>query len=893
MGQGFFNLGPMPKLEKPRKAPKLAGCSACGLDQSGKHEPWYGNGTEGIVILGEAPKDSTEIGGPFLGRKARPLWNMEGTRQFSRNILEECLLGYAIPCPPGEHKLNVDRSQSCKARLLKMIQAEKPKVIVAMGPAAIQALIWDRIGGRMGRGIQATDFIGKCIPDRELNAWIIPTYGLEFLSWQYDNDTGEIRDRVPLKMFQQHLRKAWLVRNKDFPEIPDNIETTRDPVEATSWIEDALSQAEEVALDYETTGIKPHREGHRIVTASLAWKSPTGEDVGKAFQWYGDDATLLDAWKRLMTSDKVKKIAHKNDFEIGWTHERAGHNNGRADYWPENWGWDTCLGAHCIHNEGKVGLKFLTYCELGVIGYDEHVDRYITQCPKGEEAKHGKNAFNHLQKGPIPWDDLLYYNAQDSLFSLRLKRQQAEELDDFQIQGFNLFMEGTDVLSRIHANGLPLDREKALEERENLTREIDELQKDIMGGPEVARWDKGLFNPGSNPQLMELLYDTLKIDPPAGKRNVQEGTLAKIDSPFVKKILEQRKLVKLRDTFLDGILREATWDKDRELWLVRPFFNLSSGSEDEAGGPRTFRSSSDSPNFQNIPKRDKRAKTLIRSLFVAPPGYKFKEYDYKGVEVTGSACYHKDPQMITYLTDPKTDMHRDTCMDLFFRSLKTFTKGERQGAKNGYVFPTFYGATPNSMGPAMWEDMSEDTREHLRDPKNIVKYWDRERRRQRTLKGIKSPEDWMKHVKNVDRKFWNERFEVYGQWKKEEWERLQEDGYLDTFTGFRCYGPLPYTSATNRRIQGSSFHILLQSMIWEYRDMAKRGLASMMCGQIHDAKICLVKEDEEAEMDGLIKYYGAEKIREVWDWIIVPLTIEAEASGVGDTWADMEEIGAL
>ena len=67
----------------------------------------------------------------------------------------------------------------------------------------------------------------------------------------------------------------------------------------------------------------------------------------------------------------------------------------------------------------------------------------------------------------------------------------------------------------------------------------------------------------------------------------------------------------------------------------------------------------------------------------------------------------------------------------------------------------------------------------------------------------------------------------------------------------------------------------------------------MIVGQIHDAKIALVHEDEVEEMDEIIRYNGAERIRKEWEWIIVPLTIEAEGAKPGETWADMEDLGEL
>jgi DNA polymerase I-like protein with 3'-5' exonuclease and polymerase domains/uracil-DNA glycosylase len=881
MAAGFFNLGPMPKAEKPKVQSKFIGCERCGLDQKGKDAPFWGEGKEGILILGEAPRGSSELSEPFSHNKYGILWDMEGKR-FSKDILRDCSLGFAVPCPIGNDTLDSARSQCCKGRLMAHVRAMKPRVIVAMGPVAMQALVWDRMSGRIS-GTQATDFIGHAIPDRELNCWIIPTYSPDFIAWKD-------RDKAPILYFQQHLRRAWSLRAEPLPEIPKNILITRDAGQAESWVRLALAEAKEVAIDYETTGIKPHREGHQIVIASVAWERPNGELVSYGFQWFSEHRGLVDAWAELMTAPGIGKIAHKADFEAGWTRFRTGFKYSKGP-WIHPLSWDTCLAAHCINNNGKVGLKFQTYANLGVLGYDTNIDRYLSGLLPGEDPE-SNNAFNHLKSKQLPWDDLIHYCAEDSIYTLWLKQRQVHELEPSQMKGFNLFLAGVMTLSKIHENGIPFSMEAAKKAKAELTTRIDEAVRKIMSSPEVKRWTKGAFSPSSNPQLQELLYDILKIDPPGGARNVQEATLSKIGTPFTDAILEQRRLTKLRDTFLAGFIREAVWDTERNCFLVRPFFNLSSGADDGTGGPKTFRSSSDSPNFQNIPKRDKEALKLVRNLFQAPPGWKFKEYDYKGVEVSGSACHHRDPNMIKYLTDPTTDMHRDTAMDMFFRTLKTFTKAERQGAKNGYVFPTFYGATPASMAPHMWEDMAPETRQHLAEVGEVT-YWDKETKKEVKVKGIKTLAQFSEHVKNVDRKFWGVRFKVYGKWRDEEWARYQKDGYLEYLTGFRCYGPMEFTEATNRRIQGSSFHILLQSLIWEVADIEASGIQAMIMGQIHDAKICLVHEDAEKALDSIIYRNGCERIRKEWSWIIVPLTIEHEASAPGDTWANMKSLGAL
>jgi len=63
---------------------------------------------------------------------------------------------------------------------------------------------------------------------------------------------------------------------------------------------------------------------------------------------------------------------------------------------------------------------------------------------------------------------------------------------------------------------------------------------------------------------------------------------------------------------------------------------------------------------------------------------------------------------------------------------------------------------------------------------------------------------------------------------------------------------------------------------------------SKLMGQIHDSIVPSVDPAEEKVFDKLIWYYGTQEIREAWDWIIVPLKVEAE---VGQhNWWDKEKV---
>lgn len=875
---GFFSLN---SITAPKTKAKLLGCATCGLDRSGKASGFVGKGKDRVLILCDHPrgKEGNTTETIFLHKMYDFLWDIQNKRGLPYDFLESAWLGYVLPCPPQKDK--EPSPLCCRERLDRLIAELNPSVIIPMGPTAVQSLIWDRMSGRI-KNTQPSDLYGKQIPDRKYKCWICPTYSPEFLTWQRD-------DTCPAMYFSQHLRAAWALKDKPLPEIPKDIRITGDPEEAASWIEDILAWSDagmldlspdgvnDVSIDYETTGLKPHREGHSIVAASVGYRKD-GKYHAIGFRWNNGNKNLINAWYKLTHNDKLGLVAHKADYEACWTRFRSGLNGGRSD-WPTNWSWDTCLCAHVIDNTQKVGLKFHTYTELGIIGYDNKVDSLLSTPMDGED-KSSCNAFNMLKKGiGIPWHDLTYYCAEDSIFTLPIRDKQVSQLAGME-KSFKFFMEGMDALAKVQSEGLPIDYAKIESLRTELQAKYKEAEDAVKESKEAKLWSEKnhgeVFNPGSNKQIVEILYKICKLKPPSGTEDATGDTLEKLGTPFCKAILGMRRWSKILD-FLSGYTREAVWDEPKNIHLIRPFFNLSTGAGGEGnGGPSSYRSSADSPNFQNIPKRDKEMKKLLRSLFVAPPGYRYMEMDYKSLEVMVSASYHHDPQMIHYLQDPSSDMHRDTACDMYIRKHDELTKDERSSIKSGYVFSSFYGASYKSCALNMWNNMPKYTREHLAKDCGIDTY-----------------DKWEAHVKKGDDIFWNKRFKVYNQWRGKEWERYLTFGYVESYTGFRCRGPMGYTEATNRCIQGSAFHILLRALSWDLQDIKNQGLQSVIIGQIHDAIIALVKEGEEDKLAKIVYHNGVERVSKEFPWICVPLVIEGEMSEVGGSWAKMTDIGAL
>ena len=165
-----------------------------------------------------------------------------------------------------------------------------------------------------------------------------------------------------------------------------------------------------MAFDYETTGIKPFREGHKIFSVSLS-----NGLFSHAFPYF-NDKKFRKAWDDLLQSDVVK-ICHNAKYEALWSKVRGGYNNTELPEWPKNILHDTMLNAHVIDNRKKVGLKYLAYVKFGIAGYDDEIDQYL-EPDKKEKELYGANAINRIEKAPL--DKLLLYNAMDSLLTYKL-----------------------------------------------------------------------------------------------------------------------------------------------------------------------------------------------------------------------------------------------------------------------------------------------------------------------------------------------------------------------------------------------------------------------------------------------------------------------------------------
>ena len=453
------------------------------------------------------------------------------------------------------------------------------------------------------------------------------------------------------------------------------------------------------------------------------------------------------------------------------------------------------------------------------------------------------------------------------------------------LDAYRLLHDGILAFQRAEQQGMRIDVEHCRRTKEQLSKKIQILEHKFKETKLYKEWCKSTtsdININSNAQLGRFLYTVKKIRPkkftPTGAGSTDEEALAQLKLPEIRYLQQIRQYKKLRDTYLDALLRENVNG------VIHTFFDLHI--------PRTFRSSSSAPNLQNIPKRNEMAMYLIRKGIIPRKGHQLLEADWSGAEVRTSACYHKDPNMISYIMDKTTDMHRDMAKQLFL--IKDFDKAItghatlRQAAKNGFVFPEFYGDYYEHCAKYLACDWGQLSEGRWSDGQGM-KIGDTYLSDHLIRAGIKSYAAFVTHVQKVENDFWGNRFRIYNKWKDRRWVEYQRNGYFDMLTGFRCSGVMSRNDVSNYPIQGASFHTLLWCFIELDRISREEKWDSKLIGQIHDSMIWDIHPAERDYVIETMIRVATKDLPEHWNWIIVPMELEFELCPVDASWADKEE----
>lgn len=120
----------------------LGDCTRCKLHALGRHQIVYGVGNPDadLMFVGEAPGADEDIQGePFVGRAGQLLTKIIEAMGFTR---KDVYIANVLKCrPPGNRNPEPDEVAQCQPFLFRQIETVQPKVMVALGTFAAQALL--------------------------------------------------------------------------------------------------------------------------------------------------------------------------------------------------------------------------------------------------------------------------------------------------------------------------------------------------------------------------------------------------------------------------------------------------------------------------------------------------------------------------------------------------------------------------------------------------------------------------------------------------------------------------------------------------------------------------------------------------------------------------------
>ena len=344
---------------------------------------------------------------------------------------------------------------------------------------------------------------------------------------------------------------------------------------------------------------------------------------------------------------------------------------------------------------------------------------------------------------------------------------------------------------------------------------------------------------------------------------------------LVQAFLQLQKLYKLKGTYLDALERDCV--KGR----VHGFLNLHN--------VKSFRGSADSPNLNNLPSRNKSVTKYVKGCVCPPEGWYIVEIDYSALEVHVAACYHKDTTMIDNL-ESGFDMHSATAKQCFKYSdewaaeNKALAKTLRTAAKGDAVFGWFYGNYYVDVARRLWKTAGKTGMlEHLSSVgiKRLGIEFDEGE--QKWVANMDS-DTFVSHIKSVEDDFWGKRYRTYAQWKKDWYREYLAKGYFHTLSGFLWRGVETRNFIINCPVQGSAFHLLLQSIIDIQKEIENRKMQSRLFMEIHDSLLALVPATELHDFVAMANECMTTKIRQQFGWVLLDLKTEVELSPV--SWAD-------
>ena len=638
---------------------------------------------------------------------------------------------------------------------------------------------------------------------------------------------------------------------------------------------------EYVAFDTETTGVEKESQ---IIGFSLCADIEIAYYVVLSY-WSPEEKRLIDCETRMEVKNFISKLVGKNLIMQNSPFDCAMVlNNFGIDLMPSVH-TDTMIMGHLLNENRSNGLK-----ERGVELFGEDARRE-QELMKASVYKNGgvltKDLYE-LYKADV--DLMAHYGAKDAILTMKLFQCDIPQLFDEGLDKFFYEDESMPLLKgptyQMNNTGLRVDPEKlqklrcsleadCLDAKAFIYKEIAPLIADKYPGKSKAT----TFNIGSSKQLAWLVFVEmgepfntltksgkelckamdLKIPYTVGAKReflqiLKENkdrvyapscynyktkktsrpkkvgdawnylscgapTLSKLAPKYkwIKRFLEYAKNLKLLNTYVEGIQAKMKYN------VIRPSFLQH--------GTTSGRYSSKRPNFQNLPRDDKRIKACI----VSRPGNVFVGADYSQLEPRVFAAHSGDERLLKCFKD-KEDFYSVVGAEIFDKYDCSLKKGdkdffgdkyprERQQAKV-IALAAPYGQTPAKLAPSL--DVTMDKAQEIIN--NYFEKWPKVKKMQYNA------HNQVKMHGIVYNKFGRPR-------------RIPKALELPAIYGKAKHEALPYEARTllnlavNHEIQSTGASIVNRAAIRLCEEIKKIDPYARLVLQVHDSLIVECKEE--------------------------------------------------
>ena len=481
----------------------------------------------------------------------------------------------------------------------------------------------------------------------------------------------------------------------------------------------------------------------------------------------------------------------------------------------------------------------------------------------------------------IPLPNLLRYNLVDGLSTWYVYKKHWDKLNQDDQRGTyeGLFKDAIKDIIQMQLTGMPLNMQRVMEIKAEMLDDYNIALNTIRSNPKIQEYTyilnekwvekrnnelkkkrvtltdaKEVFNPNSDPQMQDLLFNFLGL-PVLGLTDSKQPSSDGDTLKSLKNHTTDPDILSLLSAVLDFVSVEKILSS-----FIPPMENAARGPDGwhylfgnfNLGGTVSGRLSSSKPNLQNIPANSKYAK-LIKSAFQAPVGWIFAGLDFSSLEDRISALTTKDPNKLKVYTDGY-DGH----------SLRAFSYF---GDQMPGIVDTL--ASINSLSEK--SSPYYYLRQESKAPTFALTY-------QGTYITLMKNCGFSETKAKLVEERYHIMYAVSDKWVADKLDQASQCGYITAAFGLRVRTPLlhqvirnnsktPYEAQAEGRTAGNalgqSWCLLNSRAASEFMGLVRKGehrLDIRPCAHIHDAQYYLIRDDV-----GIVSYVNEHLVKAV-EW---------------------------